>query len=134
MSDRPRPDPADIALAIAIDGDRLLVSRRPAGAHLEGLWEFPGGKVEAGEEPAAAARRELAEETGIEAGDLEPLCVFVHEYPDRSLRLHAFVARRPGARAEPGGRWAWKALDELQSLQTPEANMRILRALRRRVQ
>ncbi len=72
-------DSLDVALAIPILDGKLLVTRRAAGSHLEGAWEFPGGKVEAGEEPATAAGRELEEETGLVAGDLEPLLVLVPE-------------------------------------------------------
>ena len=83
-----------IALAIARSGERVLVTRRAAGEHLEGFWEFPGGKVEAGESAAEAASRELREETGIEipAGAFEPFTFQFHSYADRRLLLLCFVA------------------------------------------
>ncbi len=130
MSDR-----LDVALAIPILDGKLLVMRRAAGSHLEGTWEFPGGKVEGGETPAAAAGRELEEETGLRAPDLEPLLVLVHEYPERSVRLHVFLVREPGGTVNMDGsrEWAWKSLAELSEVEMPAANARILRALRWRM-
>ena len=116
----------DVALAIVVREGRVLVARREPGSHLEGLWEFPGGKIEPGEEPHAAALRELREETGLEAQDAEPLNIFHYAYPDRDVRLHAFVVR--DARGEPG-RWEWVERGSLEALPMPEANRAILRAL-----
>ncbi len=128
-------DYLDVALAIPILDGKLLVTRRAAGSHLECTWEFPGGKVEAGEEPATAAVRELEEETGLSAGDLEPLLVLLHEYPERSVRLHVFLVREPRGEVSMDGprEWAWKSLAELSRLEMPAANARILRALHWRV-
>ncbi len=125
----------DVALAIPILDGKLLVARRAAGSPLEGAWEFPGGKVEPGEEPATAAGRELEEETGLVARDLEPLLVLVHEYPERSVRLHVFLVREPRGRVcmDRPREWAWKSLAELSQLEMPAANVRILGALRWRV-
>jgi 8-oxo-dGTP diphosphatase len=129
------PDPLDVSLAIPVVGGKLLVARRAAGSHLEGAWEFPGGKVRAGETPETAATRELLEETGLGAGDLEPLLVLVHEYPERSVRLHVFLARRPSGEVSRNGpqEWGWMSLRELSQLEMPAANTRILSALRWRL-
>ena len=125
----------DIALVVPVRDGRVLVARRAEDAHQGGTWEFPGGKVEPGEEPLAAARRELHEECGLTADGLEPLAVFFHEYPDRALRFHVFIARDPaGDVSIDGGRESsWCTFAELQRLEMPEANASILGALRWRL-
>jgi 8-oxo-dGTP diphosphatase len=122
----------EVALALPLVDGRLLVARRAPGTHLAGSWEFPGGKIAEGEEPAAAARRELEEETGLVACELEPLVVVVHEYPDRTVRLHVFLVREPQGEVTTDA-WGWKTPDELRRLETPAANAEILRALRWRL-
>ena len=114
---------------------RVLVARRGGDQHLAETWEFPGGKVDEGEEPTLAALRELAEETGLTSERAEPLLVFVHDYPDRRLRFHAFVVHdAAGAVAPDGGRaFAWVAPSALHDVPMPEANRAILRALRWRL-
>jgi 8-oxo-dGTP diphosphatase len=113
----------------------VLVARRAEAQHLPGAWEFPGGKIETGEEPAQAALRELREETGLTADSAEPLLVFVHDYPDRRLRFHAFVvADAAGDVVTDGDRaFSWVAPASLDALTMPEANRAILRALRWRL-
>ena len=112
----------------------MLVARRAADAHLPGVWEFPGGRIRDREDAAAAARRELREETGLAAAEVEPLIVVVHDYPDRTVRLHCFVALDPeGEVAIAGREWAWMALTDLDPAGMPAANRAILRSLARRV-
>jgi 8-oxo-dGTP diphosphatase len=128
------PGRIDVALAIPIREGKMLVARRLQGTHLAGHWEFPGGKIDHGEDPARAAARELLEETGLRADDLEPLVLLVHDYADRPLRFHVFLAREPDGELrgdEP--RWVWKTLTELEQLRMPDANRQMLRALRWRV-
>jgi len=113
----------------------VLVARRAETQHLPGAWEFPGGKISQAEEPADAALRELREETGLAASCATPLLVFVHDYPDRRLRFHAFVVTDAVGEVEPdGGReFAWVQPSSLDELAMPEANRAILRALRWRL-
>ena len=121
----------EVALAVPLRDGRLLVGRRAPGSHLEGLWEFPGGKIDGEETPAVAAGRELQEETGLVAGSLQPLILIAHDYKERPVRLHVFVA--DDLEGDPVGDWSWKTPAELEQLEMPEANARILVALRWRV-
>jgi 8-oxo-dGTP diphosphatase len=122
-------------LAIVVRGGLVLVAKRAEAQHLPGAWEFPGGKIEGGEEPADAALRELREETGLAAAIAESLLVFVHDYPDRRLRFHAFVVTDAKGEVETDGdrTFAWVAPSSLDVLPMPEANRAILRALRWRL-
>ena len=88
MSADPRV-PVDVAVGVLIDpdGDFLLTSR-PAGKVYAGYWEFPGGKLEAGESVEQALRRELHEELGVEIGAVQPWRVEVVDYPHARVRLH----------------------------------------------
>jgi 8-oxo-dGTP diphosphatase len=124
-----------VALAVAARGRTLLVLRRPPGLHLAGAWEFPGGRVESGETPEAAARRELAEETGLVATVLERLTVVVHDYAERKVRLHAFLTREPEGEVRPDTdrEWAWTRIEDIDEAAMPEANRTILSALRWRL-
>ncbi len=121
----------DVALAVICDGDRVLISRRKPGTHLEGFWEFPGGKVEPGETPEEAAVREAAEEVGLECQAQCRLGEVVHPYPERTVRLIPVRCVRVGgeARALSVSEVRWVALDRLSEYRFPEANSEILREL-----
>ena len=81
--------PVDVAVGVLVDGaGRFLLTSRPAGKVYAGFWEFPGGKLEAGESVDAALRRELHEELGISIGPAEPWKVEVVDYPHARVRLH----------------------------------------------
>jgi 8-oxo-dGTP diphosphatase len=82
-------EPVDVAVGVLIDGDgRFLLTSRPEGKVYAGHWEFPGGKVEAGESIEQALRRELQEELGITIGPTVPWQVTMHDYPHALVRLH----------------------------------------------
>lgn len=72
---------------------RVLIAERPAGKHMAGWWEFPGGKVGAGETDAAALERELREELGIDSQPESEIMTLSHEYPDRIVDLVLWKAR-----------------------------------------
>jgi 8-oxo-dGTP diphosphatase len=81
--------PVDVAVGVLIDAQgRFLLTSRPAGKVYAGYWEFPGGKVEAGESVEAALRRELQEELGITIGPARPWKIELMDYPHARVRLH----------------------------------------------
>ena len=120
------------AALIARDG-RVLVQQRPAGKSLAGLWEFPGGKVERGEAPAAALVRELEEELGIavDPADCHPLTFASEALADRHLLLLLYRVDRwrgePRALEAPALRWA--TATELADLPMPPADRPLIAAL-----
>jgi len=81
----------DIAVGILVRDDHVLIAQRPAGKHMAGSWEFPGGKVESGETVAEALSRELQEELGIDVLVAESLMTHTHEYPDRIVHLKVYT-------------------------------------------
>lgn len=81
-----------VAAALFDDDGRVLLAERPAGKHMAGWWEFPGGKVSAGESDADALVRELREELGIEARAHREITTLSHEYPDRIVDLVLWLA------------------------------------------
>lgn len=86
-----------VAAVALVDADgRVLIARRPEGKPMAGLWEFPGGKVEAGERPETALLRELKEELGIDVSEacLAPLTFASHAYSDFHLLMPLYVCRR----------------------------------------
>ena len=81
--------PVDVAVGVLIDPNgRFLITSRPAGKVYAGHWEFPGGKVEAGESIEAALQRELQEELGITIGAAQAWKTTLHDYPHALVRLH----------------------------------------------
>lgn len=90
-----------VIVGILADGEgRVLIAERPAGKHMAGSWEFPGGKLLPGEAPLAGLRRELAEELGIVVLDARPFCEQTFRYPDRTVRLDVWWVRRFSGRVE----------------------------------
>jgi 8-oxo-dGTP diphosphatase len=124
-----------VAVAVLQDaGGRVLVAQRLPHQHLAGLWEFPGGKLEAGETLAVAMARELHEELGIgiDADALQPLIRVRHDYPGKSVLLD--VWRVPRWQGEPHGREGqplrWLLPQDMQPDQFPPADVPIINALR----
>ena len=86
------PPRLEVVVGIIRDAaGRILINQRRPGTHLEGLWEFPGGKRHAGEGREAALARELDEELGIVVVSAEPLLTLCHDYPDRCVELDVWT-------------------------------------------
>ena len=118
--------PLIVVAAALIDGDgRILVQQRPQGKAMAGLWEFPGGKVEAGERPEETLIRELKEELGIVVNEacLAPLTFASHTYPDFHLLMPLYVCRRweGTVTALEGQSLAWVRPNRLREYPMPPA-------------
>ena len=116
---------ASIAL-IGREGRWFLQRRDPRSSVFGGLWEFPGGKLEAGEDPAGALRRELREELDWVPENLEPLPPLGD--PGGNVRLHPFRCWGPAVRGTPLA-WGWFTRDEIAKLPFPPLNGALLRFL-----
>jgi len=120
-----------VAAVIERDG-KLLITRRPEGSHLSGLWEFPGGKPQPGETFEQALRREIAEELGAEVSVGERIETIEWQYPDKRVRLVFF---RCDVRGEPrpleGQEMAWVTPAELARYEFPPADAALIQRLRR---
>ncbi len=111
---------------------RVLIAQRPSGTHLAGGWEFPGGKLEPGEERAAGLARELKEELGIGIADPRPLMRIRHAYPSRVVLLDMWVVTRYTGqpRGLDGQALRWCAHEELAAADLLPADRPIVAALR----
>lgn len=126
-----------VAAVIRGDQGRILLARRPQSAHQGGLWEFPGGKVEAGEAEAVALVRELDEELGITPVASHPLIRIRHDYPDKLVELSVWQVdsflghdQVAGDTGREGQSIAWFSPDDLLTLDFPAANVPIVAAAR----
>ncbi|MEW6220959.1 MAG: (deoxy)nucleoside triphosphate pyrophosphohydrolase [Thermodesulfobacteriota bacterium] len=90
-----------VTAAVIEEAGRILIAQRPAGDRLAGLWEFPGGKIEAGEEPAACLVRELYEELGVEVAVEECLLVHRHRYEHAVIELASYRVRHLAGTFQP---------------------------------
>ena len=118
------------AAVVERDG-RLLVTRRGQGVHLEGYWEFPGGKCEPGESDAACLSRELTEELGVTVTKSRLLQRVSHDYDDRTIELRFYaceIAGDPAPLLDQEIRWVTRS--ELDGLQFPPADEELVRSLK----
>ena len=121
-----------VAAAVMVENGRGLLTQRKAGTHLEGAWEFPGGKVLPGEDPRVGLRRELEEELGIVAVVGEIVDVTFHRYDeaDRAVLLLFFEATRTSQSPEPRAldvaAFAWAVPGELDPARFPAADLGVL--------
>ena len=116
------------------DAGRYLITQRRRGSHLEGLWEFPGGKVELHENPRESLRRELAEELGATFAVGELVETVRWEYPDRTIVLYFFACRLEHGSIEPceGQAMAWVGPEALDRYEFPPADRALIERLLQR--
>ena len=124
-----------VSAVALIDADnRVLISQRPVGKSMSGLWEFPGGKLQENETPEQALIRELSEELGIDTKEscLAPIGFASHSYDDFHLLMPVFVCRVWEGIPQPkeGQRIAWVTLTELSSYPMPPADKPLIPILR----
>ena len=119
-----------VAAGILVRDGQVLLSLRPEGKHLAGLWEFPGGKVEPGETPEAALVREVREELGLELGDFRPFSFVHHAYPEKTVLLLAYLCPIDHDPNGAAAVWRWQPLNELDPAAMPEADRAIVDSLR----
>jgi 8-oxo-dGTP diphosphatase len=122
--------PTKIAIAVVKNGDRFLVGQRSPDQVLAGFWEFPGGKIEAGESDLEAAVRECFEETGVTVAAVGRYMTVEHSYQHGDLQL-SFIAcdLRPAACA-PNQPFCWVERPQLAELSFPAANAAMVEQLR----
>lgn len=128
-----KPDPVtEVAAAVIEARGRYLITRRTKG-HLEGFWEFPGGKVRPGETLPECLQREVKEELGVEVSVGEKIETVTWHYPERTVVLHFFRCSPTGGEIAPqeGQAFAWVAPEDLEGYQFPPADASLIRRLRR---
>ena len=119
-----------VVAAVVEERGAFLVTRRPQGVHLSGLWEFPGGKIDPGESHAAALRREMREELGADVDVLDLVFATTHAYPERTVALYFYrcvLKQRP--RPLLGQEMQWIKRSELATLGFPPADEELIRKL-----
>jgi 8-oxo-dGTP diphosphatase len=122
--------PTTVVAAVIERDDAFLLTLRPAGTHLEGHWEFPGGKCHAHETHAEALRRELHEELGIFAQVGELMHSVTHAYAEKTVELHFYRCEFDGVpKPMMGQAMRWVMRGELASLPFPEADTQLIRRL-----
>ena len=128
-------EPLAVVCVALIDTDgRVLLAQRPEGKPMAGLWEFPGGKIGAGETPEAALIRELREELGIDVAEscLAPFTFASHAYEDFHILLLLYLCRRWQGHVTPreGQRLAWVRKAKFADYAMPEADKPLVAMLR----
>jgi 8-oxo-dGTP diphosphatase len=126
-----------VVAAVIIDGAKVLVTQRPEGSHLAGMWEFPGGKVEPDEDPRVALARELREELGVDADVGDVVEVTFHRYPNKNVLLifykTSLLPTSPPPQAIDVAALAWRRAEDLVDAHFPPADVTILERVRSRL-
>ena len=120
-----------VAGALFDSRGRVLIAQRPAGKHMAGRWEFPGGKIHTGESEFEALQRELREELGVELDAAERMLEISHDYPERHVELCMWrvTAYRGEPRTLDGQTLKWVAIADLSGEDLLEADRPIVQAL-----
>ena len=119
-----------VAAAVVRRGDEYFVTRRHAGVHLEGFWEFPGGKCDESETLPACLEREIREELDARIIVGDEILAVTHDYPDRIVELRFFACELlSNPRAMLGQEMRWVRKDELSTLEFPPADAELLAIL-----
>ena len=122
-----------VVAAVIEQEDRFLVTRRQAGVHLAGMWEFPGGKIDPAETHADALRREIREELDADAIVGELVLGTTHAYPETTVTLYFYRCTLAGApRPLLGQEMRWVTGDEMRTLGFPAADAELIRLLTER--
>ncbi len=124
--------PVRIAVAVVERDGQFLIGRREAGTVLSGLWEFPGGKIEPGEAPAAAAARECREETGLAVNVIDEYEPVEHQYDHARVELHFFRCTPSDPQQTPNSRFRWVPAAALVEYEFPAANSALIAQLTHR--
>lgn len=120
----------DVAIGLVFSQAKVLVGWREAKQHQGNKYEFPGGKVEQGETPVQACRREILEEVGVDIQTWHPFQLIQHDYEDLEVRLHIFFAQlEQNQMQQVKQQWQWYTRVELLTLNFPKANVDILKRL-----
>ena len=124
--------PIQVVAGLIRQTGRYLIARRKSGAHMGGLWEFPGGKREPGETMEDCLRRELREELGIEVTAPLPYRVVRHAYPDKVVELYFFFCSIESGQPQALGcdEFRWASPDDFAHFEFPPADRPIIDALR----
>ncbi|PSL18004.1 8-oxo-dGTP diphosphatase MutT [Shimia abyssi] len=124
-----------VSAVVLVDTDgRILLAQRPEGKSMAGMWEFPGGKVEAGETPEGALIRELQEELGIDTWEscLAPLTFASHSYSDFHLLMPVYICRKWNGipTSNEGQALRWVHSENLRDFNMPPADLPLLPMIR----
>ena|SRR5436190_21935386 len=121
----------DVVAAIIRRNERILITKRLGNVHLAGMWEFPGGKVEAGESLPAALEREIREELGIEISVAGKFLTIEHDYPSKSVCLHFFNCSIVDGHPQRFGvaDYQWVEPKRLGDFEFPPADAELIRKL-----
>ena len=124
----------NVAVGVIKKNNAIFICKRADEQHQGGLWEFPGGKVEAGESVFAALKRELSEEVGITIHSSSQLMVIEHDYGDKCVKLDIHVVSNFSGEAHcaEGQPSEWVAINELSNYEFPAANAEIIEKIQAR--